>query len=277
MANWASGRHFQRKGGQMRILLLTSLTGLLLFSRAICQTPMQSKAAAAKSPHRVDPAAGKVIFQAHCALCHGLDGGGGRGPDLRRPKLDRASNDEALKSLIENGIPPEMPDGWYLSKEDIANIAAFVRSLGNVPTEKLPGNAARGEALYDRSGCDRCHILAGRGVGFGPALTDIGAKRGAAQLRETLRNPAKTIPDGFLLVEATTSTGETLRGIRLNEDTFTIQLKDMQGRIYSVRKSELRGLRKLRNETPMPTYASEFSGVELEDLVAFLASQRGLR
>jgi cytochrome c oxidase cbb3-type subunit III len=261
----------------MRILLWTSLTGLVLFSQAICQVPRQSKAAAANAPPGVDAAAGKIIFQGHCALCHGLDGGGGRGPDLRRPKLDRAADDEALKSLIENGIPPEMPDGWYLSKEDIANIAAFVRSLGNVPTEKLPGNAARGEAVYHRSGCDRCHILGTQGVGFGPALTDIGARRGAARLRETLRNPAKTIPDGFLLVEATTSAGETLRGIRLNEDTFTIQLKDMQGRIYSFRKSGLRGLKKLRNETPMPSYASAFSAAELEDLMAFLASQRGLR
>ncbi len=256
----------------MRILLWTSLAGLLLISPAICQVLMQPKGAP-----RVDPAAGKIIFQAHCALCHGLEGGGGRGPDLRRPKLDRAADDEALKSLIENGIPPEMPDGWYLSKEDIANIAAFVRSLGSVPTEKLPGNVARGKALYARSGCDRCHILGSRGVGFGPELTDIGARRGAARLRETLRNPAKTIPDGFLLVEATTSAGETLRGVRLNEDTFTIQWKDMQGRIYSFRKSELRGLKMLRNETPMPSYASAFSAAGLDDLVAFLASQRGLR
>jgi putative heme-binding domain-containing protein len=261
----------------MRILLWTSLAGVLLFSPAICQVLMQPKSAAAKAAFSTDPAAGKVIFQEHCALCHGLDGGGGRGPDLRRPKLDHAADDDALKSLIENGIPPEMPDGWYFNKEDIANIAAFVRSLGNIPTESLPGNAARGEALYDRSGCDRCHILSSRGAGFGPALTDIGAKRGAARLRETLRNPAKTIPDGFLLVEATTSAGETLRGIRLNEDTFTIQLTDMQGRIYSFRKSGLRGLKKLRNETPMPSYASAFSAAELEDLVAFLASQRGLR
>jgi cytochrome c oxidase cbb3-type subunit 3 len=251
-----------------RTLLRTSLTSVLLLSPAICQVPTQPK---------VDPAAGKAIFQAHCALCHGLDGGGGRGPDLRRPRLDHAADDEALRSLIENGIPPEMPEGWYLNKEDIANVAAFVRSLGSVPTEKLPGNAARGEALYHRSGCDQCHILAGRGVGFGPALTDIGARRGAARLRETLRNPAKTIPDGFLLVEATTPAGETVRGIRLNEDTFTIQWKDMQGRVYSFRKDELSGLKTLRNETPMPSYASTFSAAELEDVVAFLASQRGLR
>ena len=60
-----------------------------------------------------------------------------------------------------------------------------------------------------------------------------------------------------------------------NEDTFSIQLKDQQGNIYSFRKSDLRNLKKLRGETPMPAYASVFSSAELDDLVKFLAAQRG--
>ena len=222
-----------------------------------------------------DSAAGKLIFEEHCALCHGFDGGGGRGPDLRRPKLGRAADDEALKSLIENGIPPEMPDGSLFSKEDIANIAAFVRTLGNVPQEKLPGDPARGEILYRSSGCPACHIRAGEGVGLGPDLTEIGARRGPGRLLETLQNPAKTIPEGFLLVEAVTMAGQKVEGIRLNEDSFTIQIKDMQSRVYSLRKSELRELQKLRNKTPMPSYGGRLSAAEMDDLVAFLAAQRG--
>ena len=103
----------------MLVPFSTSLSGLLLFV-----------AAGADRAPGADSTAGKLIFEEHCALCHGLDGGGGRGPDLRRAKLSHAAADEALKSLIENGIPPEMPDGSLYSKEDIANIAAFVRTLG---------------------------------------------------------------------------------------------------------------------------------------------------
>lgn len=248
----------------MRVPFSTSLSGVLLLL-----------AAGANLAPGADPAAGKLIFEEHCALCHGLDGGGGRGPDLRRPKLRHAADDEALKSLIENGIPPDMPDGGTFSKEDIANIAAFVRTLGNVPQEKLPGDPARGEILYRRSGCPACHIRAGEGVGLGPDLTEIGARRGLRRLLETLQNPTETIPDGFLLVQAVTMAGQTVRGIRLNEDSFTVQLKDMQSRIYSLRKSELRELRKLRNETPMPSYGGRLSAAEMDDLVAFLAAQRG--
>jgi cytochrome c oxidase cbb3-type subunit III len=221
-----------------------------------------------------DLAAAKVIFESRCALCHGIDGGGRRGPSLRRTKLVHATDDEALRSVIENGIPPEMPEAWYLTKSEVASVAAFVRSLGNVPPETLPGDAARGKAVYAHSGCSACHILNGEGVGYGPELTEVGARRSSVRLRETLENPANTIPANLLFIEVLTNAGQRIRGIRLNEDTFTMQLKDQQGRFFSFRKSELRDLKQLRGETPMPAYSSVLSAPDLDDLISFLASLR---
>jgi cytochrome c oxidase cbb3-type subunit 3 len=254
--------------------LLIFLSSLFLFG-AYAEPSRQAPSAQNVSVEKSDLAVGKMIFEGHCSLCHGIDGGGGRGPSLHRPKLSRAPDDKALKSLIENGIPPEMPGGWYLSEQDILNVVAFVRSLGSVPPESPIGDPQRGEAIYARSGCATCHILAGQGTSFGPELTEVGARRGAARLRLTLQSPSKTIPEDFLLIEAITSSGQTIRGIRLNEDTFTMQLKDALGHFYSLRKSDLRELKKLRGETPMPSYESLFSAAELDDLVAYLASQRG--
>jgi putative heme-binding domain-containing protein len=252
-----------------------AMFSVILFAAAARGTQEPSRPAPSSPPAAPDVAAGKLIFEGHCALCHGIDGGGGRGPSLRRAKLAHAADDDALKSVIENGIQPDMPPAWYLSPEEIANVAAYARSFGNVPPEVIPGDAARGKAVYARSGCSACHILAGEGAGYGPELTDVGARRGSSRLRETLQNPAKTIPEDFLFVEAIASSGPTIRGIRLNEDTFFIQLKDQQGRFHSFRKSELRDLKKLRGETPMPAYGSVLSGAELDDLINFLASQRG--
>jgi putative heme-binding domain-containing protein len=259
----------------MRLIAATILFAIFSAAPLRCAFPPQSPPAQAPASKPPDLAAAKVIFEGRCALCHGIDGGGGRGPSLRRPKLAHAADDEALKSVIENGIPPEMPEAWYLSKEEIASVAAYVRSLGNAPPETLPGDPARGKIIYARSECSACHILDGEGSGYGPELTDVGVRRGSARLRETLQNPAKTIPENFLLLEAITTSDQTIRGIRLNEDTFSIQLKDQQGRFHSFRKSELRDLKKLRGESPMPAYASAFSSAEMDDLIAFLASQRG--
>ena len=249
---------------------------LIVFLCALAPGPSAQQAVAAPAPAAPQRGlAGKLLFERHCALCHGIDGSGGRGPSLRRRKLVRAADKEALESLIENGIPPEMPEAWFLSKREIASVAGYVRTLGNAAPEVLSGDPARGKAIYARSGCSACHILAGEGSGFGPDLTDVGVRRGSTRLREMLENPAKTIPENFLLIETTTDSGQTVRGIRLNEDTFSIQLKDQQGNIYSFRKSDLRNLKKLRGETPMPAYASVFSSAELDDLVNFLAAQRG--
>jgi putative heme-binding domain-containing protein len=259
----------------MRLLATTIFFAIFLTLPERGSDPAQSPAAQAPAPKPPDLAAAKIIFEGRCALCHGIDGGGGRGPSLRHPKLAHAPDDEALKSVIENGIPPEMPEAWFLSTEEIASVAAYVRSLGNAPQETLPGDPARGKIIYSRSGCPACHILDGEGSGYGPELTDVGARRGSARLRETLQNPAKAIPESFLLVEATTNSGQMIRGIRLNEDTFSIQLKDQQGRFHSFRKSELRDLKKLRGESPMPAYASSLTPAETDDLIAFLASQRG--
>src|SRR5690242_19741058 len=160
----------------MRAFAATTL--FIVLSAVPARTaPQQSPPAPSSSSPAPDVAAGKLIFEGHCALCHGIDGGGGRGPSLRRAKLTRAADDEALKSLIENGIQPEMPPAWFLAPEEIANVAAYVRTFGKVPSEVLPGDPARGKTIYARSGCSACHILAGEGSGYGPELTDVGVRR----------------------------------------------------------------------------------------------------
>jgi cytochrome c oxidase cbb3-type subunit 3 len=168
-----------------------------------------------------------------------------------------------------------MPEGWFLDDEDVANLAAFVRSLSKIPSDPVPGNTTRGAGVYAKSGCSGCHIAEGAGVGYGPELTGIGDRRSAAFLLKAIRKPGSELPEGFLLVKATTASGEIIEGIRVNEDSFTIQVKDAGGHYHSLRKEELKELNKLRGETPMPSFEGILSGAEMQDLVAYLASQRG--
>ena len=222
-----------------------------------------------------DPDAGRKIFEAQCALCHGQTGGGGRGPALNRPKLIKAPDDEALRRVIAQGIEPEMPAAWQLHAKDVANVAVYVRSLGSVAPEAVPGDPAHGEAVYNARKCAACHMIAGKGEGFGPELTEIGARRSASYLRATVLKPADSLPAGFAYVAATTTENRTIRGIRVNEDSFTIQLKDAGGRFHSFRKSGLKELRRLDGQTPMPSFEGQLTAAELDDLVAYLASLKG--
>jgi cytochrome c oxidase cbb3-type subunit 3 len=222
-----------------------------------------------------DPTTGKKIFESQCALCHGQTGTGGRGPSLNRAKLGRAPDDEELGKVISNGIEPEMPGAWQLNAHEVSSVAAYVRSLGALPPEKLPGNATAGERLFQSKGCAGCHVVAGKGAGFGPELTEIGTRRNGAHLRQAILKPATLLPEGFLYVAATTQSGATVRGIRVNEDSFNIQIKDARGQFHSFVKLDLKELRRLRGETPMPSYEGSLSTAELDDLVAYLASLKG--
>src|SRR5438270_3809602 len=108
--------------------------GVALVAHALAQT-------------QPDAAAGRKIFESQCALCHGQNGGGGRGPALNRPKLEKAPDDEALRKLIQDGSG-DMPGAWQLHPDEVAGLAAYVRSLGGLPPEALPGDVARGALVF---------------------------------------------------------------------------------------------------------------------------------
>jgi putative heme-binding domain-containing protein len=169
-----------------------------------------------------------------------------------------------------------MPGSWQLSKGEVAQVAKFVLSLGRLEAASLPGDPARGKTLYEtKGGCAACHILRGSGRSFGPELTEIGLRRNANYLRESLVKPAATVPEGFLMITAITREGKTVSGIRMAEDSFTIQIRDAAGKFHSFRKAGLANLKKEFKTSPMPSYEKQFSADEMDDMVAYLASLRG--
>ena len=51
-----------------------------------------------------DIADGERLFRIHCARCHGIDGAGGEGSNLARPKLNYATDDIALMAILNEGM-----------------------------------------------------------------------------------------------------------------------------------------------------------------------------
>jgi hypothetical protein len=88
-----------------------------------------------------------------------------------------------------------------------------------------------------------------------PRTHRLGARRSPSYLRESLTDPDAAIPDSFssykkitlipdnfLQIRVVTTDGRRLTGARVNEDTFSIQIRDAAGRIRSFFKEELREL-----------------------------------
>lgn len=247
---------------------------LLLFTAAV--------ACAADSPFAKltsdDLGRGKRLFEAQCSVCHGITGNGGKGANLAVAKFKRAPDDAALLEVVRNGIPDsEMPAAWWMSDGESLQVAYYVRSLGRVAsTIRVAGNTGAGkEVFFGKGGCSGCHIANGTGGTMGPELTEIGAKRSPMYLREALLQPARTVPEGFVMVKVIGRDGKETRGIRINEDTFSIQMRDTAGRFLSFRKADVRGVFKEFGQTPMPSYQGKLSDPELDNVVAYMVSLRG--
>jgi cytochrome c oxidase cbb3-type subunit III len=232
-----------------------------------------------KNPHTspADVQTGGRLFLAQCAGCHGPKGEGGKGAVLAQPKLRHAADDESLFRVIRDGIKgTEMPAGYAVTTRETWQLAAYVRSLGRAPLETVPGDARRGEEVYRSKGnCAQCHIVKGRGGSLGPELTEIGERRSAAHLRSAVLNPETAIPEGFLQVRVVTKDGSRFTGVRLNEDIFTIQIRDLKGNLHSFTKEDLTELQKDTGKSPMPSFGGTLSTAETDDLVAYLVSLRG--
>jgi putative heme-binding domain-containing protein len=224
-----------------------------------------------------DVATGKKTFDAQCAWCHGTDGEGGMGPNLHGT-LRHATDLKSIVEVIASGIPgTDMPSFRSpLTERSIRQTAAYVLSLSRAAGRPGTGNAARGATLYESNGCRSCHTVSGQGGTLGPELTSIGARRGPAYLRAALVQPEAAHPPGYLVVHATPASGAEVRGIRVNEDVFWIQIRDAAGTVHSLEKSALTNLERRTDATLMPSYA-RLAAPELDDLVTYLGTLRGAR
>ena len=255
------------------------LTLIVLAAPAFAQAP--------SSPD--DVRAGGVLFGQLCVTCHGFNGTGGAGPSLTRPKLLNAPDDAALRAVINDGIAGTgMPRVRRTTPDELRQLVAYVRSLGAVTPTPVKGNPAKGAQIYASSGCATCHMIRGEGGVLGPVLTDIGYLRGAPYLRQAIVDPGAVLPSGtlpipargyreYLPVRVIKADGAVVRGIRLNEDVFTLQVRDQAGRMHSFRKSETKAIQKEDGISLMPAYTGRIAGEDLDDLVAYLASLGGAR
>jgi putative heme-binding domain-containing protein len=250
---------------------------ILLFACALLSMADEEIPKANPYTEESDVARGKQLFNGQCAPCHGPAGEGGRGANLARPKLPRAADDESLFHVLHDGIRgTEMPGAYAMTDHEIWQVAAFVRTLGRAAAGAVPGDPEQGRSLFDgKGGCLRCHSVGGAGGIVGPALTEIGARRSAAFLRGTLLDPASTLPDGFAMARVQTKDGRQLSGIRLNEDPWSIQFRDLAGGLHSLWKDDLKDLQKDFTKSPMPSYRGVFNEGELTDVIAYLVSLRG--
>jgi cytochrome c oxidase cbb3-type subunit III len=273
---------------ERRRFLVALCAGLMLAATAASaaddQNPLAGDPKAAK--------AGEYEFRINCALCHGLGAhGGGRGPDLTRAQKKHVHSDAEMFQVISNGIPGTvMPangtngQGVGMTDEEIWQIIAYIRSVEVKASAQSAGSAAHGKELFcGDANCSLCHMVEGKGGRVGPELTSVGGSRTREAIIDSVRNPSrrlawglteatKEFPQEYETVTVVTAEGKQIKGVALNEDSFSVQMIDSNEHIYLLEKDKLRSFKKSR-ESLMPAYKTDvLSDKDLEDIVAYLIS-----
>jgi len=266
----------------MRVLL--GLPHLLVFALVLLASDGERLAAQATAQDHpgqysaMDIETGSRLYAGQCVLCHGPNGDVVAGVDLRRGQFRRAVSDEDLARVIARGLPEAGMPGFKLQPSELDGLVAFIRAGFDVSgTAVKVGHVGRGHEIFEgKGGCAACHRVNGKGPRVAPDLSDIGAIRTPSALQRSLLDPTSAMLPINRPVRAVTRDGRTIRGRRLNEDTYSVQLIDEQERLVSLVKAELREY-ELAKTSPMRSMAGILTADEQADLVAYLLSLKGLR
>lgn len=226
---------------------------------------------------RADIEYGARLYAQHCFNCHGGNGDGVANVDLRSGKFRTARNDLQLRTVITNGFPNTgMPAFRSLDASSLTGLVAYIRNMNTFDTGSMKaGDAARGGEIFEGKGaCLSCHRVNGKGSRKAPDLSEIGVLRSAGSLERSLRDPSSQMFPINRPVRAVKRDGTVINGRRLNEDTYTVQLADEEGRLHSLIKSDLREYT-ISTRSTMPSYEKELTREELADVVAYLLSLKG--
>jgi cytochrome c oxidase cbb3-type subunit III len=240
-------------------------------------------------PHAAHPkatpdsiAAGKDIFAGTCAVCHGVDGSGGNGPNIRG--VGAVMGPEGVYGRIRGGIiGTGMPAFTALDDATVWKIVDYVMTLGHEDAGVATGDPKKGKEIYDANRCGTCHAVGADGGNLGPDLSHIGVQRSIVSLAKTLDDPGNNLPldanlqeratfAAYVMYRVVTKDGRVIEGTRVDEDTFTIQLRDAKGQLHSVQKFEVKSIEPEPGKSFMPSYKDKLTPAQINDLVAYLSS-----
>jgi putative heme-binding domain-containing protein len=236
-----------------------------------------------------------MLYQNNCGRCHNNDGAGVVGVQLFK-QIRRATTDDDVAKLIQNGIPGTSMPQHRFSTPQALSVVAFLRSMVGVTpggvaittgrrSSGLAGDAVRGKTIFaGKGGCAACHKAEHAGGTTGPDLSEAGVIRDfgfgpvppdPALLEQSILEPNADITPAYRVFQVTPKTGTPIRGTLLNQDTFSVQMHDEAKNLRSFLRFDLKDAGFL--PSPMPSYQGRLTAQEVADVVSYLLTLKGER
>ncbi|HTU24240.1 MAG TPA: PVC-type heme-binding CxxCH protein [Pirellulales bacterium] len=133
------------------------------------------------------------------------------------------------------------------------------------------GDAARGETVFRRAECLKCHSIAGAGGRVGPDLMSIGASAQVDYLIESILDPSGKIKENYHSLKVATEDGLIRSGVKVRQSDKDLVLRDVEDREITIPLDSIEG-------TPQPGLslmpvglADSLTHAELIDAVRFMS------
>lgn len=167
----------------------------------------------------------------------------------------------AIKSLAARVLP--LPAGQ--NAQPLPPMAELAR---------MKGDPARGAEVYRRetTACINCHQVRGEGREVGPALSEIGSKLPREALIEAVLDPSAGISFGFEAWQVELKSGDEAYGIKANETTAEVAIKDANGIITRYPKSSIARLEPSKTSIMPAGLQQAMTTQDFVDLVEYLVS-----
>jgi mono/diheme cytochrome c family protein len=185
---------------------------------------------------------GSSLYTARCSTCHGAQGDGVGGVNLRSGTFRNAVTDQELARFIRTGSQAAGMPPFALDNADMAGIIAYLRNMNTFDAATVK--------------------------------TGVGSLRSAGSLQRSLLTPSSQMMPINRPVRVITKDGTVINGRRLNEDTYSLQIIDDRERLHSLVKADLREYT-ISTTSPMPSYPGTLGSEEIADVLAYLLSLKG--
>jgi cytochrome c oxidase cbb3-type subunit 3 len=226
---------------------------------------------------------GKDLYTENCAVCHGTDARGGRGPDLAHSLVIVGDpTGKALGALVRvgsvaNGMPP-----ITLTDEQCRDIATFVlaqqqQQMTRRPADAaavLSGDAKAGEAFFKGEGkCSNCHDIA-------TSFKTVATRYSPEELQRRILYPrgrggypgfGQAVTDPPLTATATLQSGQRVTGTVAMLSDYLVTIHDASGARYTVSRTPDA---KVVVADPLQAHIDQMKTItdkQMHDLTAFLA------
>ena len=179
---------------------------------------------------------------------------------------------EAAKAIVK---------AWKLEKRPTPAgplVQAIKPELVVAEAVKHPGDASRGEQLFTRLNCAKCHTVKADEPLRGPFLPQVAKTYKRDQIAEAILLPSKSIAQGFVTNLFVLDDGKTVTGFITGEAADEITLRDGEGREIKIPVAKIEE-RVKQNISMMPEgLAKDLTVEEFSSLVSYvesLAAQAG--